>query len=102
MGRPSHHDEYKQFERATKRNSRPRTKDRPDYAHAEIGFVTGVDRGRYTVLVSGALVSGALVSGAGVATGGASAGGAVRAARRHGRVFRAGRNVGEPLELRVF
>jgi len=79
MGRPSHHDEYKQFERATKRNSRPRTKDRPDYAHAEIGFVTGVDRGRYTVLVSGALVSGALVSGAGVATGGASAGGAVRA-----------------------
>jgi len=52
MGRPSHHDEHRQFERATKRNSRPRTKNRPTYADAEMGFVTGVDRGRYTVLVS--------------------------------------------------
>jgi len=52
MSRPTHHDEHKQFERATKRNSRPRTKNRPEYADAEMGFVTGVDRGRYTVLVS--------------------------------------------------
>lgn len=30
--------------------NRPRTKRRPDYSDAEIGMVTGVDRGRYTVL----------------------------------------------------
>jgi len=52
MTRPSHHDEHRAFERATKRNSRPRTKNRPEHASAEMGFVTGVDRGRYTVLVS--------------------------------------------------
>jgi len=52
MSRPSHHDEHRHFERATNRNSRPRTKNRPEYADAEMGFVTGVDRGRYTVLVT--------------------------------------------------
>jgi len=52
MSRPSHHDEHREFERATKRNSRPRTKNRPEHADAELGFVTTVDRGRYTVLVA--------------------------------------------------
>ncbi len=33
------------------RGSRPRTKTRPEHAHAVTGFVTAVDRGRYTLLV---------------------------------------------------
>jgi len=37
--------------RPGKRNSRPRSKNRPDHKDATTGFVTGVDRGRYTVLV---------------------------------------------------
>ncbi|MBD5786328.1 ribosome small subunit-dependent GTPase A [Cellulosimicrobium terreum] len=37
--------------RPTKRGSRPRTKQRPEHADAVTGFVTGVDRGRYTLLV---------------------------------------------------
>jgi len=37
--------------RPGKRGSRPRTKQRPDHADAVTGFVTGVDRGRYTLLV---------------------------------------------------
>lgn len=37
--------------RPSKRGSKPRTKQRPEHAHAVIGFVTGVDRGRYTLLV---------------------------------------------------
>ena len=34
-----------------RRRSRPRTKDRPDYADAAAGMVVTVDRGRFTVLV---------------------------------------------------
>jgi ribosome biogenesis GTPase / thiamine phosphate phosphatase len=44
-------DEYEAFDRPRGR-SRPRTKDRPDYADAEIGIVITVDRGRFRVLVS--------------------------------------------------
>jgi ribosome biogenesis GTPase len=35
-----------------KRGSRPRTKDRPNYEQAEVGFVTETDRGRSQVLLS--------------------------------------------------
>jgi len=35
------------------RRSRPRTKIRPKHANAQVGFVTAVDRGRYTCLVEG-------------------------------------------------
>ena len=38
--------------RPNRRGSRPRTKDRPAHADAVPGFVIGVDRGRYTVLVA--------------------------------------------------
>ena len=34
------------------RSTRPRTKDRPDYTDAETAFVTAVDRGRVTCLIS--------------------------------------------------
>jgi ribosome biogenesis GTPase len=34
------------------RGSRPRTKQRPEHADARSGFVTGVDRGRYAVLIA--------------------------------------------------
>ena len=37
--------------RPGRRGTRPRTKTRPEHADSEVGFVTGVDRGRYTVLV---------------------------------------------------
>jgi ribosome biogenesis GTPase len=37
--------------RPGKRSSRPRTKQRPEHADAESALVTGVDRGRYTLLV---------------------------------------------------
>lgn len=37
--------------RPTRRGSRPRTKTRPEHADAERALVTGVDRGRYAVLV---------------------------------------------------
>ncbi|GAA2725918.1 ribosome small subunit-dependent GTPase A [Cellulomonas aerilata] len=37
--------------RPGKRSSRPRTKQRPEHADAESAMVTGVDRGRYTLLV---------------------------------------------------
>lgn len=37
--------------RPGKRGSRPRTKNRPEHKEAVPGFVTGVDRGRYTILV---------------------------------------------------
>jgi ribosome biogenesis GTPase / thiamine phosphate phosphatase len=37
--------------RPGRRGSRPRTKTRPEHADAEQALVTGVDRGRYTVLV---------------------------------------------------
>ena len=39
--------------RPNRRGSRPRTKDRPAHEDAIIGFVTGVDRGRYTLIVHG-------------------------------------------------
>ena len=45
-------DEYEAFERPRRRSSRPRTKDRPDYAGAEIGMVITVDRGRFRLLIS--------------------------------------------------
>jgi ribosome biogenesis GTPase / thiamine phosphate phosphatase len=44
-------DEHEAFDRPRGR-SRPRTKDRPDYADAEIGMVITVDRGRFRVLIS--------------------------------------------------
>ncbi|MBU5424097.1 ribosome small subunit-dependent GTPase A [Cellulomonas hominis] len=37
--------------RPSRRGSRPRTKTRPEHADAERALVTGVDRGRYTLLV---------------------------------------------------
>jgi ribosome biogenesis GTPase len=37
--------------RPNRRGSRPRTKDRPAHEDAIPGFVTGVDRGRYTLIV---------------------------------------------------
>lgn len=40
--------------RPTKRGSRPRTKQRPEHSDAVTGLVTGVDRGRYTLLVTDA------------------------------------------------
>ena len=39
--------------RPNRRGSRPRTKDRPSHEDAIPGFVTGVDRGRYTLIVHG-------------------------------------------------
>ena len=39
--------------RPSKRGSRPRTKQRPEHSDAVTGLVTGVDRGRYTLLVKG-------------------------------------------------
>ncbi len=45
-------DEYEAFDRPGRRSSRPRTKDRPDYADAETGMVITVDRGRFRVLIS--------------------------------------------------
>jgi ribosome biogenesis GTPase / thiamine phosphate phosphatase len=44
-------DEYEAFDRPRRRSTRPRTKDRPDYADAETGMVITVDRGRYRVLI---------------------------------------------------
>jgi ribosome biogenesis GTPase / thiamine phosphate phosphatase len=44
-------DGHEAFDRP-RRRSRPRTKDRPDYADAEIGMVITVDRGRFRVLIS--------------------------------------------------
>ena len=39
-------------ERPNPKGNRPRTKRRPEHSDAVIGMVTGVDRGRYTVLVA--------------------------------------------------
>lgn len=41
-------DEYAEFERP-RRRTRPRTKDRPNYADLPLGHVVAVDRGRYSV-----------------------------------------------------
>ena len=45
------YDESKIGVRPGRRGTRPRTKDRPAHKNAVIGMVTGVDRGRWTVLV---------------------------------------------------
>jgi ribosome biogenesis GTPase len=44
-------DESDFHSRPSKRGSRPRTKTRPEHEDAVSGLVTGVDRGRYTLLV---------------------------------------------------
>jgi ribosome biogenesis GTPase len=44
-------DESDFHDRASNKNSRPRTKQRPQHEDAETGLVTGVDRGRYTLLL---------------------------------------------------
>lgn len=44
-------DESDFHSRPSKRGSRPRTKTRPDHEDAVSGLVTGVDRGRYTLLL---------------------------------------------------
>ena len=45
-------DDYEAYERPGRRSNRPRTKDRPDYADADIGMIITVDRGRYRVLIA--------------------------------------------------
>ncbi|MBA2444283.1 MAG: ribosome small subunit-dependent GTPase A [Nocardioidaceae bacterium] len=45
-------DDHSRFDRP-RRHTRPRTKDRPSYDDAVEGFVITVDRGRFTVRVSG-------------------------------------------------
>jgi len=49
MNRWSEWDESHVRVRPNKKGSRPRTKESPDYADAELGRVVTVDRGRYTV-----------------------------------------------------
>ena len=49
--RASEYDESDVRVRPSRRGSRPRSKDRPAHENAVPGFVTAVDRGRYTVLV---------------------------------------------------
>jgi len=51
-GRYEHYEDQVR-ERPGRRSSRPRTKDRPAHADAEVGMVTAVDRGRYTVDIHG-------------------------------------------------
>ncbi len=53
MGRFDHYDEDSVRSRPGRRNSRPRTKDRPRHEDAQIAMVTGVDRGRYTTRLDG-------------------------------------------------
>ena len=50
--RASDYDESDVRVRPSRRGSRPRSKDRPAHDDAIAGFVIGVDRGRYTVLVA--------------------------------------------------
>ncbi|HET8982710.1 MAG TPA: ribosome small subunit-dependent GTPase A, partial [Pedococcus sp.] len=47
----SSYDESDVRVRPSRRGSRPRSKDRPSHEDAVPGFVTGVDRGRYAILV---------------------------------------------------
>ncbi|GGM14970.1 ribosome small subunit-dependent GTPase A [Promicromonospora citrea] len=54
MGRRDVRDESDFRSRPSKKGSRPRTKQRPQHSDAVTGLVTGVDRGRYTLLVGGA------------------------------------------------
>ena len=49
-------EDQEHYERP-RRHTRPRTKDRPTYDDAVDGMVTTVDRGRYTLLVDGAVVT---------------------------------------------
>ncbi|MBE1877366.1 ribosome small subunit-dependent GTPase A [Myceligenerans pegani] len=51
MGRRGARDESDFRSRPSKRGSRPRTKRRPSHEDAVTAMVTGVDRGRYTLLV---------------------------------------------------
>ncbi len=53
MSRRRDYDEGDVRIRPSRRGSRPRTKERPAHKDAVPGFVIGVDRGRYTVVVSG-------------------------------------------------
>ncbi len=48
-------DEHEAFERP-RRRTRPRTKDRPSYADAELGMVVAVDRGRFHTLMDDRVV----------------------------------------------
>ncbi|WP_270888443.1 ribosome small subunit-dependent GTPase A [Pedococcus sp. 5OH_020] len=50
--RTSDYDESDVRIRPSRRGSRPRSKDRPAHEEALPGFVTAVDRGRYTILVA--------------------------------------------------
>ena len=50
-GRRREYDESDVRVRPSRRGSRPRSKDRPAHEGAAPGFVTGVDRGRYAVVV---------------------------------------------------
>jgi len=43
--------------RPNPKGNKPRTKNRPDYKNAPIGMVTGVDKGRYHVLLEGRSVT---------------------------------------------
>jgi ribosome biogenesis GTPase len=49
-------NDHEHYERP-RRHTRPRTKERPTYADAVDGFVTTVDRGRYTLNVDGSVVT---------------------------------------------
>ncbi len=49
--RTADYDETDVRVRASRRGTRPRTKDRPKHEDADTGFVVGVDRGRYTAVV---------------------------------------------------
>ncbi|MGB7447964.1 MAG: ribosome small subunit-dependent GTPase A [Ornithinimicrobium sp.] len=52
-GRYDRYEDEQVRVRPGRRNSRPRTKDRPAHADAEVGMVIAVDRGRYTVHLDG-------------------------------------------------
>lgn len=56
MGRYDHLDESAVRDRPSRRNTRPRTKDRPAHEDAVVGMVVGVDRGRCSVRVQGRTV----------------------------------------------
>ena len=55
-GRYDHLDESSVRQRPSRKGSRPRTKDRPAHEDAEVGIVTGVDRGRCTTRLDGRVV----------------------------------------------
>lgn len=46
--------------RPNPKGNRPRTKNRPEHKNAKIGFVTGIDLGRYRILVDGRTVNATL------------------------------------------